>query len=277
MVKQYLIAIQMKFEILPPPPFLRTHVQYFWKATVDSMSPNFMIRSFADDSTGIIFQHREGRSCIYNESIGRNIPEAFLYGMTTAPMESQSHATFSAVGAAFHPFVIQELFRTNAVNFTDQLVSLEDLGLGDFSRPIIDEDDPDNQLKLLADFLSRKIQEMKRSDVAIKHAIIAIQNCKGQVRVQDLYKISDVSARQFERRFLSCTGVSPRHFIQVSRFQEFIKRIRTGDRKPLSHHAYDLGYADQSHFIRVIKRFSGLNPKAFRQYSKDGFLNLLSE
>jgi AraC-like DNA-binding protein len=268
----------MKFEVILPAPILRNHVQYFWKADVVSTTPHdFSIKSFADESTGLIVQHCNGKSSIFNTHLNQRIPEAFVYGMTTVPMHSQSRSPFSAIGVVFYPHAIQELLGVTTIDFTDHLVPLADMGLTNLSHELIYEPDPKSQLKILSDFLSRRVLLARQPDYPIRHAVQLIRSNKGQVRVQDLYKLSSVSPRQFERRFLNCTGVSSRHFIQVSRFQEFIRRIRSGDVKTLSEHAHDLGYADQSHFNRTIKRFTGLNPKAFRQYAKDGFLNLLAQ
>jgi AraC-like DNA-binding protein len=42
-----------------------------------------------------------------------------------------------------------------------------------------------------------------------------------------------------------------------------MEKIRTGEYTKLSDIAFDMGFADQSHFIRSFKRFTGESPGRF--------------
>jgi AraC-like DNA-binding protein len=55
-------------------------------------------------------------------------------------------------------------------------------------------------------------------------------------------------------------GVSPHQYIRIARFQEAVRLIKASQFETWSELAYDLNYADQSHFIKDVKEFSGFTP-----------------
>jgi AraC-like DNA-binding protein len=72
-----------------------------------------------------------------------------------------------------------------------------------------------------------------------------------------------VSPRSVQRHFTRITGLSPRHVRQISRAREAVARLRTGE--SIAEVAYELGYADQSHLTRDVKRLTGYTPGQSRQ------------
>jgi hypothetical protein len=67
-----------------------------------------------------------------------------------------------------------------------------------------------------------------------------------------------VSPRSVQRHFTRITGLSLRHVRQISRAREAVARLRTGE--AIADVAYELGYADQSHLTRDVKRLTGYTP-----------------
>lgn len=72
-----------------------------------------------------------------------------------------------------------------------------------------------------------------------------------------------VSPRSVQRHFTRITGLSPQHVRQISRAREAVARLRTGE--PIAEVAYELGYADQSHLTRDVKRLTGYTPGQSRR------------
>ena len=67
-----------------------------------------------------------------------------------------------------------------------------------------------------------------------------------------------VSSRTVERHFTRITGRSQRQVRQIARAREAAARLRTGE--AIADVAYELGYADQSHLTRDVKRLTGYTP-----------------
>lgn len=67
-----------------------------------------------------------------------------------------------------------------------------------------------------------------------------------------------LSPRSVERHFAHVTGMSPRHVRQIERAREAVARLRDG--APIADVAQSLGYADQAHLTRDLKRLTGFTP-----------------
>jgi AraC-like DNA-binding protein len=264
----------MKYQNIPPHPALKRYVQYFWTIDVDVVSgQKFPIRTFVDDSSGIIFQHNNGRSALLKN--GSPIPEILIYGQSTIPTENICVASFSAVGVLFYPHAIKELFGIDSLYLTDQTIHMNEFSEWNLTDEIIDTNNVDKQIQLLTNFLIKKIAAVKKEDVLIKHCIQHVKNSNGILTVRDLQKIYNLSERQLERRFQTVAGVSPRHYIKITRFQEAIRLMKKREFKKFSDIAYALQYNDQSHFIRHMKDLSGLNPKLLQNKLDIRIINLM--
>lgn len=233
----------------------------------------FSLRTIVEDSSGIIFHHKNHISTLKIESV--TLPKAMLFGQTTQPFDAFSNASFHALGIMFYPHTIKELFGIDAHFITDQMIDLKHFMTVDLIHRIVNAVSLSNQIELISHFLMKKITEKKGEDNLIKDAVIHIKRNKGLMLVRDLHRHYSISERQFERRFLTTIGVSPRHYLLTTRFQAAVELIKTESFSKLSDIAYDLDYADQSHFIRQVKKMSGMKPRELKQKLTKGPVNLI--
>ena len=102
--------------------------------------------------------------------------------------------------------------------------------------------------------------------VLYRRATSVIDNCGGQVQVQEVADLLGVSRRTLERHFMEVLGFPPKQFIRLIRFQKAMGLLKHNDTcKNLAHIAYDSGYSDQAHFIRDFRSLSGESPCFFRK------------
>lgn len=66
-----------------------------------------------------------------------------------------------------------------------------------------------------------------------------------------------------ELLFQDSLGLSPKEFNNIIRIQAALEELKTNG--SLTSLAYQLGFADQAHFTRTFKRFTGLTPKGYRK------------
>ncbi len=72
-----------------------------------------------------------------------------------------------------------------------------------------------------------------------------------------------MSVRTLERMFLSEVGLPPRDLRAILRFQAALARLAHAQRVGFALFAVECGYADQAHFARDFRRFTGATPAAF--------------
>ncbi len=71
-------------------------------------------------------------------------------------------------------------------------------------------------------------------------------------------KTVKMSARSIQRHFAMTIGMSPRRVKQIVSARKAVGLVLQGI--PLAEVAYQLGYADLPHMIRMLKRFTGFTP-----------------
>jgi AraC-like DNA-binding protein len=88
----------------------------------------------------------------------------------------------------------------------------------------------------------------------------AIQRLTTGLRVAEVADQAGLSSRRLIDLFQQQTGLAPKAFQRVRRFQQALRRMhRTREQEPASL-AASCGYYDQAHFIHDFRTFSGMTP-----------------
>ncbi len=97
---------------------------------------------------------------------------------------------------------------------------------------------------------------------AVKDEIL---KTSGTIRVQTISDITGYSSRYIDRVFKEYTGMSPKTFCRITRFQNAVDLLNHNTSIPLSDLAADCGYYDQPQFIRDFRRCMDTTPRVYRQ------------
>ena len=84
-------------------------------------------------------------------------------------------------------------------------------------------------------------------------------------RVDDVTERFGLTARTLQRLFQRYVGVSPKWVLRRYRLHEAAAALAREQHRPWAEVAADLGYFDQSHFIRDFTAAIGLTPGAYAQ------------
>jgi AraC-like DNA-binding protein len=193
----------------------------------------------------------------------------FLYGQTIQPTKMVLAGKLSTIGVCFHPNALQSVFGIDAHELTGTCV---DLGLAQHKKErqlqdkLLAAATIEEQINLLSASLINSVQHTgNRQDAVTRFALTEILHGKGYISFKDLHKKLQLSERTFERRFKQSIGISAKLFARICQFQDSLNQLRKNDYQKLSDVAYENNYADQSHFIRSFKEFSGVSPFDYRK------------
>lgn len=258
----------MKYSIIAPDIKLQSHVQYFWTLEVCQDSCNIPIRTFVDDSTGILLEFSSGvNKCSPRRSM--------IYGQTTSPTFNQNKEPFFVLGVLFQPYAIKELFHIDAHELTNRRINLNDFFETQFMDMIASNNNLFDKVHTLSTHISRNLPAIKYTDDLIKHCIFYIKKHNGMLTVKDLQVKFRISERQLERRFKDVVGVSPRHYLKITKFRHAVSILSGTSCNNLTDVALELNYFDQSHFIKQAKELSGLCPKDLKKGITSSIANLV--
>jgi len=80
---------------------------------------------------------------------------------------------------------------------------------------------------------------------------------------KDVIKNYSRTQKHLIQQFKKYVGLTPKVYHRIVRFNNILNQIRNKEKLDWAKVAYDTGYADQAHFIKEFKEFSGFNPKEF--------------
>lgn len=259
----------MKFETVDPDKSIALFVKSILIFEETQSDTKTILPFFADGYPGLIFQ--ETTNGLLVNPHNKMMPPLFLYGQTIKPIELVMNGTYKLIVFQLYPFVLKSFFNVDPHDLNDNCYNLEQLANNsgsDTLRQLNQTSDLEKRIKLISNLLHLQfVIKQKELDLTIAHAIQKIIGKKGQLIISDLYKELHLTERTFERRFSSAVGVTAKQFSKMIQFQRSLEQLTAKDYNKLSDIVYANGFADQSHFIKVFKAFTGKTPLAFKSTS----------
>ena len=106
------------------------------------------------------------------------------------------------------------------------------------------------------------VNERQIKKVQIRQAKEYIQeNCLNKISLEETAYSCNMSMFHFERIFHQFTGMSPYAYLLFSRVKKTQEMLKKGIN--VTEAAYEAGFFDQSHFIRLFKKHVGVTPGNF--------------
>ena len=167
------------------------------------------------------------------------------------------HQEFLAIGASIYPIYTSLLFKENPSELVNMVKK-------DFDKPRLSSD------LLSPQDMVREIEQQLLSRLSRNPILDRVSKIYQQMVDEKLYSSSvkevagwiGYSTRHLSNLFRQYLGMSPKRFFNLMRFNHALELLeRFGVNDNLSEVAYELGYHDQSHFIKDFKAACGKTPK----------------
>ena len=241
----------IEFKVVDPLPQLSYFVDSFW-----------MVKNKSDkahDTVGL----PDGRFDI-NFSYSASKPfQAMLMGLGTEPGQHAIPPNFVMYAVSFKLPAIEYLLDIKAGTLLNTAHPLPD---GFWGITKNDLDDFDNFCKKL----SAKMLSLIKTDIDSRKQKLfeLIYSSNGSMPVKELAANAFWGSRQINRYFNEHFGISLKAYCNILRFKASLPHIKEGKLFP------ELNFADQAHFIKEIKKFSGALPKELFKNQNDRFILL---
>jgi hypothetical protein len=227
----------VSYREVAPHPLLTDVVCYYWELkSGQALDQPFKYHVVADGCMDLFFDMQKPG-------------ERYAVGFTSSHTSFFLGCNFHYIGVRFFPGAIPRLWDISAAELRDACHPVNEV-LG----PAMDQHLEDNWRStddLFQRFdrylVRRSVQRVHHGDWRVSEALYNTFTAIGPSSVS--------TSRHLRRLFSFHIGASPKEFSRVVRFQQFLGRSVTG---PGSY--YDLGYFDQSHFIKDFKAFYGTTP-----------------
>jgi AraC-like DNA-binding protein len=251
--------------IAPPAPLARDILGY---ADYQERTQSFTTRRELPHAEGVLLINLGDPIALTGGNGVRlrlNPGQAFIAGVHLAPALSHS----SGAQAGMHVFLplttLRRLLATPMDRLVDQVVGLDTL-LGPRAHPLgqtlLEAQTLPARIVALDAALTTLLANAPPLDPQLRHALHLLRHRPGQ----DIAAIAaDIgwSRKHLAERMKNATGVGPRCFRRLLRFQFLLAALRATRTPDWAGLAHDSGYCDQSHLIREFQEFSGLTPTAY--------------
>jgi AraC-like DNA-binding protein len=114
-------------------------------------------------------------------------------------------------------------------------------------------------------FVRGLARKQKKDYLPIDDACLLLLNSPQKISLSQLAGEACLSSRQLERRFKERTGVNPKLFERIIRFDKAFRLKNSRPHYDWLRIAVECGYHDYQHLVKEYKDFTGLNPVAFHE------------
>lgn len=187
-------------------------------------------------------------------------PTARICGTPLAAQAVELHQNHHYFGVRFSPGVIPGFINVLAEELTESELDL--LEVSGFAQRIFENivQAPllGDQMRLFNDYLAPRL--MGKTSTLTAMVIQQALRHRGDIRIQQLEDLSGYTSRTLHRQFSQDTGMSPKTFCRIIRCQAALDTLNTQHDVSFSELALDLGFSDQSHFLRDFKKLVSTTP-----------------
>lgn len=114
-------------------------------------------------------------------------------------------------------------------------------------------------------FIRKLISGQKKPHLLIDNACLLLLNSDQGMTLSQLSKEACLSAKQLERKFKERTGVNPKLYQRIIRFDKAFRLKNSHPEFDWLRIAVDCGYHDYQHLVKEYKDFTGMSPIAFHE------------
>lgn len=226
-------------------------------------------RLLPNGESAIIFDLREEPVRIYDAQDRRRFTTfapAIFCGARTDCFVIETSQQERVIGIQFRPGGAFAFLNMPACEVANDTYCLDDLWPGKAAQirdALMNAGSVDAMFCILERALLSRLRSSWQLHPAIAFAVGRLAAPAHNIRIGDLAGRVGFSSRRFIELFRDQTGLTPKSFQRVRRFQQVLRTLRSKTEENWAGVAYRCGYYDQPHFIHDFRMFSGMTPSEY--------------
>ncbi len=228
---------------------------------------NQFLKNHPQGSVDLMFTLRgEGVKIITADDKSNQYNDIFILAQQEGKFELKFSEDLFIVGVVFYGESFKKLF-----NFPLQELSNSGLVVSDELNESYGEIHAQLQQSLteheivgrLNEFFNRQLSQIDFSFTKFDQLIEHIRLTNGQLQIDQIAELSNLSTRTLQRRMKEVIGVSPKSYSSIMRFKQVMNLLNSSTTTDWQDILFNCGYYDQAHFIKDFKKYTGHTPKSF--------------
>ncbi|CAM3169576.1 hypothetical protein DRF59_11145 [Chryseobacterium flavum] len=202
----------------------------------------------------------EYQHVIQNQSFYHSRYDLHLVGQHTTKILLKGDVPVSSIGISFKPYGYYSMGGNDLPNYINKVVSISKKKLDGTEALTSFSGNIQESVTELTKLLEERINY--KPDNRVVQICDQINAHKGCILIKDLFADMDISQRQLNKLFKSQTGITPKQYASIIRFQEIYNLYVRNSQSENKHELYDLFY-DESHFLLSFRKILRLRPNIF--------------
>ena len=238
----------MEYALYLPPMPARRYVKYFWsldQSTGEVLPPAY--KSMADGYAEVVFSINGGFKEYYNYG-GYVLPQHGNYRTLTIG------ENIGLFGVRLFSYAILPLFGIASYEVADNVHDIHSFLPRELVSEIVEAA---NHAERVSIFCGHILRKLDTAPTTLEQAVHRMIETHGMEKMTDVCSLLSISERHLERKFKESVGLTPKQYSRILRFQ-YAKKKFAGQTNSFAAIALDCNYADQPHFARDFKEFSGM-------------------
>lgn len=189
-----------------------------------------------------------------------------IYGVTPETSSHVLEGRGKVVGVKFKPGGFYPFWKDSVANLTGHSIPLEDVFSIDsqsLEEAVLSEKDNSKAVERVDAFLMKQLPKPDLNVQLVNEIVQLIQEDRSILKVEEAAQRAGMHVRTMQRLFERYIGISPKWIIKRYRLHEAAEAIEEEASLNWSQKSLDLGYYDQSHFIRDFKAILGCSPEEY--------------
>ena len=197
-----------------------------------------------------------------------SVSDCFINGFNTVPilLRPPDHQLF--FGVQLQPSAVKEIFGASASEFSNKLVdaTLLDPSIRPLWHQLGEQTGFDARVSVFLNWIEKRLPESQPQERMLNAFLIDAQ--KPDLSVTALAGSLYYSPRHLSRKIRAATGMNTEEMLLYKKYLHAVHLIHQTDRTltEISHASY---FADQSHFIKSFKTYTGMTPGAYRRIKSE--------
>ncbi len=255
-----------------PPTILQPYVECYFKWQSGKLSKSLWVDSPPSAFSAIVFNLGGRHQVTLEEGRTEETGSAFISGQAIRNVSLQVEGEVDQLGIVFRPTGIHKLFGFPMHEVTHSRFDVGDVFgnlFCDLEEALHETVDEARQIALINGFLMNRASQADIEEDGIDYAANLLLDQMGNVQIKCILDKIFMSRRKFERHFLKQVGVSPKFYGRIRRYGH-VCSLMAGHRKvEWGRLLHQVGYYDQSHFIRDFHEFAKMSPTAYLQSNQE--------
>lgn len=247
---------------------LKHLVQSIWIVqTEHDLEGPLEFKVLTDCASGLIFNFGDKIEYQIDQKREEHSQEIVFSGPSKKLLRFIFHGKVKAIGIRFYPSTGYFFLKNDMKNYRDLISKVGDNFIDGLSLLYKELEESTDLAKSVNAFLKERIRSDKKHSVLLNDILKDI-NSNQLIDLNDLALKNQTSLRQIQRLFNTYIGVTPLDFLKLKKINKFKDSVINKENINIVDETNDLGYYDQSHFMRDFKTYMEETPKKYIQIKK---------